>query len=85
MRRREVSGQDVTQSQMESLGGVSKFLKRVTGTHPYCLVPWGAGGSVGKPSCGGSALSLVLTLSPLGPAMPAAPLSPGIPCRPGGP
>lgn len=26
-----------------------------------------------------------LTLSPLGPGMPAAPLSPGIPCRPGGP
>lgn len=27
----------------------------------------------------------VLTLSPLGPEIPAAPLSPGIPCRPGGP
>lgn len=27
----------------------------------------------------------VLTLSPLGPAIPAIPLSPGIPCRPGGP
>lgn len=26
-----------------------------------------------------------LTLSPLGPGMPAPPLSPGIPCRPGGP
>lgn len=26
-----------------------------------------------------------LTLSPLGPGMPAAPLSPGMPCRPGGP
>lgn len=28
---------------------------------------------------------LWLTLSPLGPGMPAPPLSPGIPCRPGGP
>lgn len=27
----------------------------------------------------------LLTLSPLGPGMPAPPLSPGIPCRPGGP
>lgn len=27
----------------------------------------------------------VLTLSPLGPEIPAVPLSPGIPCRPGGP
>lgn len=27
----------------------------------------------------------VLTLSPLGPEIPAEPLSPGIPCRPGGP
>lgn len=27
----------------------------------------------------------VLTLSPLGPGIPAEPLSPGIPCRPGGP
>ena len=26
-----------------------------------------------------------LTLSPLGPGIPAPPLSPGIPCRPGGP
>lgn len=26
-----------------------------------------------------------LTLSPLGPEIPAEPLSPGIPCRPGGP
>ena len=30
-------------------------------------------------------LTLWLTLSPLGPGMPAPPLSPGIPCRPGGP
>lgn len=30
-------------------------------------------------------LVAVLTLSPLGPGMPAPPLSPGIPCRPGGP
>lgn len=29
--------------------------------------------------------NLSLTLSPLGPVIPAAPLSPGIPCRPGGP
>ena len=37
MRQREVSGQDVTQGQRESLGGVSKFLKRVTGTlTPRC-------------------------------------------------
>lgn len=34
---------------------------------------------------GTSCFLSVLTLSPLGPGMPAPPLSPGIPCSPGGP